>query len=89
MIKGYTDTALTAPCCRGGGGDVFRDKKGEIASEGFISTAIIPDPGTERRKPRERQAGRQAGAEAEREEKRRGGSVNTKGGGKNLDTIPS
>lgn len=67
VIKGYTDTALTAPCCRGG--DVFRDKKGEIASEGFISTAIIPDPGTERRKPRERQAGRRWGGER-REEKR-------------------
>lgn len=33
VIKGYTDTALTVPCCQGEG-DVFRDKKkGETASE--------------------------------------------------------
>lgn len=34
VIKGYTDPALTVPCCRGEA-DVFRDKKREIASEGL------------------------------------------------------
>lgn len=51
VIKGFTDTALTAPCCQGEG-DVFRDKKRRNCIGAFISTAIIPDPGTERRKQR-------------------------------------
>lgn len=85
MIKGYTDTALTAPCCRGGG--MFSETKREkLPRRGLSQQQLYLILG---RRDGSRGRDRQAGAEAEREEKRRGGSVNTKGGGKNLDTIPS
>lgn len=56
---------------------MFSETKRKNCIGGFISTAIIPDPGTERWKPK----GRQAEAEAERERE----SINAEG---NLDTIP-
>lgn len=46
MIKGYTDSGLSVPCCRGEA-DVFRDKNRRNCIGEFISTAIISDPGTE------------------------------------------
>lgn len=72
MIKGYTDTDLTVPCCQSEA-DVFETKRRNCIG-GFISTAIIPDPGTEGWK----QKGRQAETEAEREKE----CINTRGGGK-------
>ena len=70
MIKGYTDIALTVPCCRGEA-RVYRDRKKEkLHRSVYLNSNYISDPETETWKQRQ--------AEAERER------VKTKGEG-NLD----